>query len=221
MSSGRLTPRLRMPKISRRGGRTQRKVLGGCAIRWFGGLFAALVGGEAITKLVVDTTQAEAATGRLAHNLSLPVKTLSEWQDVIKEVGGTADDANGSLTGIQGLMQNAAFGDLNAQRTMGILGVGANEDASQALITASKFFSTHKGALDQQEATAAGISPAMLNLLEQGPAKVQATLSQDAPNAMTQKDVDDAGALQTQWGQLQNTFSGITRELMAQVNPGL
>jgi muramidase (phage lysozyme) len=187
----------------------------------FVGLLAAIAGGTAVTKLLIDTTQAEAATGRLAHNLMIPVQTLSEWQQSMRLFGGSAEDANSSLQGVQGLMQQSAFGNLDASRTMAILGISRDEDPSQALVSASKFFSTHNGALDQQMASQAGISQSMLNFLEQGPAKVQATLATEAPSAMTPKEVADATALQKEFGQLQNTFQGIVQELTDAVNPGL
>ena len=187
----------------------------------FVGLLGAIAGGTAITKLVVDTTDAEAATGRLAHNLMMPVQTLSEWQQAMRLVGGTADDANSSLRGIQSTQMSAAFGDTGAARTLSILGIHQGEDPSQALIAASQFFSTHNGALDQQLAAQAGISQSMLNLLEQGPAKVQAALAAQGPSAMTPKEVADSQGLQSQWGQLQNTFQGIVQELTDDLNPGL
>jgi hypothetical protein len=56
----------------------------------FVGLLAAIAGGTAVTKLLIDTTQAEAATGRLAHNLMIPVQTLSEWQQSMRLSGPDA-----------------------------------------------------------------------------------------------------------------------------------
>ena len=187
----------------------------------FLGLVAAFTLGKGIETFTVDTTQAEAAAGRVAHNLNIPVKTLSEWQQVMNTVGGTADDANSSLGGLQKTMMSANMGDIGAAHTLSILGIKGNEDPSTALIKASQFFSSHSGALDQQIAGQAGITTAMLNFLETGPTQVQASLNAEAPTAITQHQVDDATALQKEWGQLENTLDAVGREILDDVNPML
>jgi muramidase (phage lysozyme) len=185
------------------------------------GLFAAFEGIKGASKLIIDTTQAEAATSRLAHNLSLPVQTLSQWQQVMRTVGGTADDANSSLQGMQGTLLNASLGHPDAMQAINILGINHNENASQAMITASKFFSTHDGAIDQQVAGMSGISTAMMNFLEQGPTKVAAALAAAAKTAITPKEAADSTALQKRWATFQNTLDGIGNELTDAINPGL
>jgi soluble lytic murein transglycosylase-like protein len=183
------------------------------------GLFAAFTGAKAFGQMVIDTTGTEASMGRLAKNLNIPVKTLGEWRLAMLQVGGTAEDATSSLQAMQNLQAESMFGNPQATRTMGILGIKAGEDPSQSLVAASKFFSTHDGLYDQQFAGMAGISTAMMNFLEQGPAAVQATLNALAKDAPTPGDVKDSTALQKQWGVFEATLSGIGNELTDVVNP--
>jgi muramidase (phage lysozyme) len=186
------------------------------------GLFAVFTAGKALDDFAKDTTVAEAATGRLAKNLAIPVQTLSEWQQVMQGIGGTAEDANSSLQGMQGLLAGGAFGNLDAQRTINILGIdGERENASQALVTASQFFASHSGAIDQQIASQAGISQSMMNFLEQGPAAVQKALSAAAPTAITAGQVQHAQDLQAAWAKLDNTLTAIGRTILDDLDPHL
>ena len=181
----------------------------------------AVIGGADAVKMVIDTSQAEAATARVAHNLQLPDKVVSQWQMAMAAVGGSAEDANASLQGMQSMIMSAKNGDTTAANKMGVLHISPNDDPATAMMKASEFAVTHTPAIDQMVFAGTGITPAMFNFIDQGPQAVQATLDQVAPYAMTQKEGNDAEGLQKQWGILEDTFTGIKQNLEDELNPAL
>jgi hypothetical protein len=54
-------------------------------------LTAAMLSAEALKKLTIDTSDAVAATGRLANTLGIAVKTFSQWQNASRLAGGSAE----------------------------------------------------------------------------------------------------------------------------------
>lgn len=187
------------------------------------GMFAVFTAGRGIKDFVEDTTSADAATGRLAKNLGMSAQVLSQWQQVMATVGGTADDANSSFMGLQNtIFSGFKMGDIGSLQALHALGVtDPNAPLSADLTQISKFMSTHSGAEDLKLGHMAGLTDAMINFLEQGPAGVQKALAADKKNALTPADVAAAQARQKAWAQLEQTLERVGRTIETQLTPFL
>lgn len=85
---------------------TQSKKAGIAIAKLRNNLIAALTvftAGTGLKQFFTQTTDADAATGRLARNLEMSVGELTAWQGVAERAGGTAD---GMANSMQGLVQN-------------------------------------------------------------------------------------------------------------------
>ena len=62
--------------------------------------FAALLGAKGVKEFISDINTANAALGRFATNIGAGPQTIAGWQMAVERMGGTAQDASGSLDAI-------------------------------------------------------------------------------------------------------------------------
>jgi len=145
------------------------------------GLFATmLMGGKAAREFVQYITDADAALGRSARNLQVSTDTLSEWQNVVRESGGKAEDATSSIQALSASIANVKLGHISEQFAEGWFKIAAlggkamdwSKPLDQSMFDLSdnlKRISDKEGpAVALQLAKMIGINEALFNVLVRG-----------------------------------------------------
>lgn len=181
-----------------------------------GGLLLAFAGASSLKSFVTDMLAGDAATGRLARNLDMGVNRLHAWQEALKTVGGTAADANQSLSTVVDDISRAIYmGDVNKGFALARMGMDYRDlkDPNAALLKMAE----NRGHLDRRGFNLVGgmlgINQNTLNLLQQGRPEVEKMLrlyEKQAP--LTEKAAKEAEAYQ-------KALAGLTTEIQGQARP--
>lgn len=74
------------------------------------GFLALLAGANSIGQFVGNLMTGDAATGRFAANIGMATERVSAWENAIKRVGGTSQEAQGNLRALASIFQNYTLG---------------------------------------------------------------------------------------------------------------
>ena len=186
--------------------------------------FAVLTAGKTLKAFIADTTSSNVAAGNLARNLGTSVNSLTTWQKAAQAMGGTAEDVSGSMGSLVSQFQTIE-GRRNLGLVFGQLGVrlnGANGQlrsmnelipdlAASAQRLGPQLFSALGGQ--------AGFSQGFINLLEQGPGKVQALYKSLQKYAPTERDTRASAQLYEDWNKLTAQSEAFGRSIMTDLSP--
>lgn len=189
------------------------------------GLFAVFTAGVGLKEFIEQTVEADAAIGRLSHNLDMTTEGLSAWQGVLRRNGGAAADANSGLQAmVDSFEQIQLTGTSPLIPYLQLLHVSLADlkDPSETLLKIADAF--HK--MDPKQAAAIGkgmgLSPAMINLLEQGRAAVQAQLDEQKKiGVVSEADARAAMRLQNALSSLKQSFTSIGRNILTAFTPAI
>lgn len=149
------------------------------------GLGLAFAGAKGLTDLVSNILTGDADNGRFARNIGENINTVSAWQAKLKEVGGTAQDARGSLqTMFQSIEKFRLDGNDPAMaplfRALGVT-TGAGGDTSKgpmATLLAIAENRTHRSRQDYVAILSRmGLSEPVINTLAAGRGSVEGGLN--------------------------------------------
>lgn len=192
------------------------------------GLFATLTASAGIADFTKKMVLTDASAGRLAKNLGMSVEVLSTWSGAVRQMGGTAEDAAQSMQSLSDIQTKAKFGVVDPSQlgAMAQFGLQMDDltDKSKALLKISAAIQDRK--IDPQRAVMLGgmlgLNPATMNLLEEGPAKVQGYLqAQEKAGVATAKMSSVAQEHQRQTALLTSTYQRFGTEVMDDVLPSL
>ncbi len=139
------------------------------------GILAGIAGGGVVA-FVERIVQMDAATGRWAKTIGTSVPNLSTWQYMLKQVGGSAEEATTALSAMQDQINNVRagsgmFDDKTAFLLTKIGGLGGR-NADQVLRDLQKYFAGEIGAGRMTADTAAtqlrwlpGMNQGVINLM--------------------------------------------------------
>ncbi|WP_291365364.1 hypothetical protein [Acetobacter sp. UBA5411] len=188
--------------------------------------FAVLTAGKSLKAFVQDNTRTNVALGNLSRNLGVSAQNLGAWQNVAKSFGGTADDVSGSMQSLVSQFQTID-GRRNLGITFGQMGVGLqnangqlrsmNEMLPDLARAAQRMGPQLFSALGQQ----AGFSQGFINMLEQGPQKIQALYSALQDYAPKKADTEESGELLADWVKLTAQSEAFGRTIMTSLTPEL
>ena len=82
----------------------------GLTKRGVAGILATFVGGEAAAFIDRVATM-DAHTSRLAHSIGISTRELSIWQNMVRNVGGSAEDASATFGALNDTFQNMVMGN--------------------------------------------------------------------------------------------------------------
>lgn len=189
------------------------------------GLFAAFTAGAGLTAFARDTVTTNAATGRLAKNLGVATEELSAWQGVMRKVGGTNADAEQSLQSLVTAFQQIQLtGQSPLIPYLQLLGVSLNDlkDPTATLLKLSDAFA----GMDPQRAQALGagmgLSPSMINTLQQGRIATEALLLEQLRlGVITKEDAAQAQRAQATLSALADSSAKLGRDLLTAALPAL
>ncbi|MFT9441033.1 MAG: hypothetical protein ABF593_04640 [Acetobacter papayae] len=186
--------------------------------------FAVLTAGKTLKAFVADTTASNIALGNMARNIGTSAQSLGAWQNVAAAFGGTASDVSGSMQSLVSQFQTID-GRQNLGRVFGQLGVGLagangqirdmNELLPDLARAAQRLGPQQFSALGSQ----AGFSQGFINMLEQGPGKIQSLYRALKAYAPTAEDVKKSGELQMAWVRLTAQSESFGRSIMTSLTP--
>lgn len=193
--------------------------------------FAALAGAVGLKEFVSQITRADAATGRLAHNLGLSSQTLSSWQMAAQRFGGTAEGLSGSFQSFSSSIQELrttgnssilpwmfrlqSLGgrqiDLNKSLDESFLDIGHDiHQISKTNPQLANFLGRQLG-LDQ----------GTINLLNRGDDALRKVLQDAKEFAPSREDVAAAKERQSDWNRLSQIFVKLGRTILTDFTPAI
>lgn len=190
-----------------------------------------LVGGYGVKEMIANVTNLDASVGRLGHTMNMSAGEVSAWQNVIKQVGGSAEEANSALAGLSGEVnrfaitgQSSILGAITMMKIPGGFYKNGRLKTPDELL---KEMSTWAQGKNPAEATAMlsmipGMNTGMINALLEGPASLEKRLA-DARRAgvPTAEDVKNAQEFQTQVGLFTQASTALQRALVGPWLPAL
>lgn len=190
------------------------------------GALAVLFGAKSLKEFFVNTVTTDAAVGRLAKTLGVTTEVLSAWQGVVRQMGGTSEDASAGLQTLVDLFTDFRLGQMDPRKAgilnrLGITPEDLKDPTTAALKLAAAF---HK--LDPRVASEygkqLGLTPAFINTLIQGREKVEDLYkAQEALGTIHQKDAEAAQEFQKRLEGLKTSAGNLGRALVTDLLPPL
>ena len=189
------------------------------------GLVAAFTGGVATKTFIQQIIAGDAATGRLAANLGVATSELSAWQQVARQAGGSAEDANAAFS-----LLGRAFQSL---RTTGETGLqddfkGLNiskadlEDPARALLKLAEAGEKMDRGQFFFRLSRMGIPASVIFTLQQGREETERLLEAAQKNGTaTDKSAEAAQRFEAALASLKDRLVGSLRPAIAGILEGL
>jgi len=186
------------------------------------GIIGAFAGGEAAA-FIDHVINMDAATGRFARTIGTSVENLGIWQGMIRQVGGTAEEATAALSAMQDQINNVRagngmFDDKTAFLLTKIGGLGGR-NADQVFRDLQKYFSGEIGAGRMTADTAAtqmrwlpGMNQSMVNLMLSDLKKIEEAAK--AVGGATKETADAAAKLQGTFSLMIQSFERFGASLL-------
>lgn len=193
------------------------------------GLYAVFTGGRSIAQFTRDITNSDAATGRFANNVGLSTQELTAWEGAAERAGGSATGIAGSIRGLtQNFQQFALTGQSSVVPYFRYLGIqisdasGKIRPMSELLLDLSQKFQGMDPARAQALGGSLGLDEGTINLLQQGPAAVQALIDKQKQLGLVSKeDSDRAIKFKNSVLDLQQRFTSFGRTILNHVTPAI
>lgn len=192
-------------------------------------LMAAFLAGRGIKEFVKDTTEANAAVGRLGKTLHQTTEQLSAWRGVATLTGGSADGITGSIQNLVSEFQNFAItGESSVIPWFRALNIniadseGRMRDVGDILLDLADKFSTMDPAKAAAFGKNLGLDQGTINTLLLSRRAVQELLEeQKRLGVITKEDAEAAIRLQHAMGAMQQSSMSMGRALLTQAAPAL
>ena len=191
--------------------------------------FTVLIGGYSLLSFARDIVQTDAATGRFAHTLGMATDQVSMWQNAVKALGGTADEAQASIaslsreiTGVNAGLKAPDSGFLQAIARIapGVNPYGMTPDA--LLRSLAPGLARMGEAEAYQTGGMAGLSPGVVRLLRKGPAGLdQALREAKGRGVTTEADAERAQKFLNQLEQIEQRMRQIGRDFLEPLLPAI
>jgi hypothetical protein len=193
------------------------------------GAIGAIAGGE-VMQIVGHINNMDAATGRWAKTIGTNVENLSAWQGMIRQVGGSAEEATSAMATLQGTINNVVAGNGMFDNQFGFLltkiGGAQGKSADQIMRQLQSYFAGEIGAGRMSASTAAtqmgwipGMNQSMINLLLSDLKKVEDAAK--AAGTATGESAAEAIKYQESLNQLSLSAEGLERVLTIKLTPSL
>lgn len=183
-------------------------------------VFAVFAGAAGIKSFISDLVVGDAALGRFAANMNTTPQYVGALGAAIASVGGQANEAQQAI-GLLGQTRFAAqMGDMSKLPGLSRLGVSQGDlnDPTAALLKMAAASQTMSKAEFFPRGSALGFSEGTLNLLEQGPAAVQALIDKYAAlQKITDEQIARDQAFVGAITDLRNALAGAGRDLLGMI----
>lgn len=191
---------------------------------------AVFLGGKGIKEFIGYITSLDASTARLGKTLNMSAEDVSQWQGAFKQIGGSAESANGAMAGLGGEMQRFLLtGQSSMLPVLSRLGVSLFDD-NRELKTAGQLWlelaDAVKDMKDTEKASFIGMIPGanqdMINLIIKGRPAMEAYLRAAREAGTTTKEsAAEAERYQAALSRLDQSATNLGRSLVTNLTPAL
>lgn len=189
------------------------------------GLFLFLAGANSLKNFAENLLTGAANADRLGETLGMSASRITGWQVAIKEMGGSAEDANGALQKMQDIIWQFKLGG-GADPGLAAFGInpgdlqsGDPEHLLMKLAEARGRFSAQEYAKRLQ---LLGLPQSVVYALEKGSVALRKQVDEGEKHAnVTKRDAEEAKRLQKALADLEATISGQARPALTNFVSGL
>lgn len=192
------------------------------------GFFAVMLGTRSLMGFAEQVTGADAAVGRLSARTGVSTQNISMFQNMVQEMGGTAEDANGAVSGLADALAKFKLGDPEALRGLQMMGVQIDPNATpdkvldqiHQRIGVLRKQGRPENVINAMVTSVPGINQNMANLLEAPDAQYQAARRRAQANGLINpNDARQAEELQRTIADLRQSFTSLGRAIVTDFAP--
>ena len=192
----------------------------------FTGFGAALVGAFSVGSAFSTWKEQATELGAVSRRLKMSMEDVQGWTGAIGKFGGTAQDFEGTLRGLNGqLAKMATLGKSRTGTLLQSLGIDAGEVGRQR--NALEVLEELSGVMEQMApdeargiGAALGLDASTIMLLQQGREGMRDLIREKRESAVyTQEDADAVKAYNVEMGKLKKGFMGIMGVLFRSIMP--
>jgi hypothetical protein len=191
---------------------------------------AGAIGGYEGLAIINHLNSMDAATGRWAKTIGTNVENLSTWQGMIRQVGGSAEEATATMSALQDQINNVRMGSGMFDNQFGFLlnkiGGAQDKNADQIMRELQAYFANQIASGQMTPADAAtqlrwvpGMNQNMINVMLSNLQKLEAAAK--AAGTATKESAAEAIAYQESLNQLSISAEGLERVLVVKLTPSL
>lgn len=188
-------------------------------------LFGVLAGASSFTEFIRMNAAASASTGRFAANIGSATKDLSIWQEIVKQSGGVASDADTAFNNLAQTFWNMrVLGDMSMAGDLQALGLTASDLENQSVALSKLAAASDKFERSDyyRRLQRLGIPDSVINTLVKGRGEVERlTDAQEKLGFITDEDAKKAQELEKAWADAASGATDFARDLATQLTPTL
>ena len=179
------------------------------------GFLLMLAGATSLVGFAKDMLTADAATGRFARNTGMATERVSVWENALKRVGGTAEEARAALGTLFGIFQNyQLMGDLSKGGALAFFGLSERDlkDPEAALLRISEVVKNMPREDVEARLATLGLSGSIVGLLAGDRGELTKLLaSVEAAGVANDESADAAMNLEAEMARTAQTIQGVAR----------
>lgn len=179
------------------------------------GFLLMLAGATSLVGFGKDLLTADAATGRFARNTGMATERVSVWENALKRVGGTAQEAQQALGTLFGIFQNyQLMGDLSKGGALAFFGLSERDlkDPEAALLRISEVVKNMPREDVEARLATLGLSGSIVGLLAGDRGELSKLLaSVEAAGVANDDSAEAAMNLEAEMAKTAQTLQGIAR----------
>ena len=185
------------------------------------GFLLMLAGATSVLGFAKDMLTADAATGRFARNTGMATERVSVWENALKRVGGTAEEARAALGTLFGIFQNyQLMGDLSKGGALAFFGLSERDlkDPEAALLRIAEVVKNMPREDVEARLATLGLSGSIVGLLAGDRGELTKLLaSVEAAGVANDESADAAMNLEAELARTAQTLQGVARPAIVQL----
>lgn len=179
------------------------------------GFLLMLAGATSLVGFAKDMLTADAATGRFARNTGMATERVSVWENALKRVGGTAEEARAALGTLFSIFQNyQLMGDLSKGGALAFFGLSERDlkDPEAALLRIAEVVKNLPREDVEARLATLGLSGSIVGLLAGDRGELTKLLaSVEAAGVANDDSAEAAMNLEAEMARTAQTIQGVAR----------
>lgn len=179
------------------------------------GFLLMLAGATSLVGFAKDMLTADAATGRFARNTGMATERVSVWENALKRVGGTAEEARAALGTLFSIFQNyQLMGDLSKGGALAFFGLSERDlkDPEAALLRIAEVVKNMPREDVEARLATLGLSGSIVGLLAGDRGELTKLLaSVEAAGVANDDSAEAAMNLEAEMARTAQTIQGVAR----------
>lgn len=185
------------------------------------GFLLMLAGATSLVGFAKDMLTADAATGRFARNTGMATERVSVWENALKRVGGTAEEARAALGTLFGIFQNyQLMGDLSKGGALAFFGLSERDlkDPEAALLRIAEVVKNMPREDVEARLATLGLSGSIVGLLAGDRGELTKLLaSVEAAGVANDESAEAAMDLEAELAKTAQTLQGVARPAVTEL----